>query len=122
MIICRISTGLDSAEIVEQFTGRARKSHRGDGFMDVSWSELVRLEPRLKTLLQHAKSYQGGEGFCANKVWYGGDFLALRERMSRLVGWDRKTGYFILGTSEAYDIAYDKLYSALPDCQHEGLC
>jgi len=61
--------------------------------------------------------------FCANEVWYGsGDDGGVRKRVSNLVGWDRKPDP-ILGSDEAYDVAYESLYEELPDCRHvAGAC
>lgn len=81
----------------------------------VTWKQLVAAEPRLALLLEEAKAVDGsGKHFCANRVWHERD--GLKWRMSDLVGWDRK-GDPLLGTSEAYDVAYRKIYDALPDCR-----
>jgi hypothetical protein len=55
--------------------------------------------------------------FCANHLWYR-DF---KPEVTRLVGWLRK-GHPVLGTSQAYNTAYQTLWEILPDCRHEGLC
>jgi len=83
----------------------------------MTWEQMVTIEPRLLTLYKKAKSYKPTEGFCAHQVWYG--HYGLKSQMFKLVGFCA-TG--ILGTPEAYDIAYDKIYNALPDCQHDGWC
>lgn len=93
--------------------------------MEITWRLLVKLEPGLNELYKEAKSIkpEPGKVFCANVVWYaespGG--RDMKQRLCRLVGWDRR-GDGILGTSEAYDVAYDKIYSALPDCQGKCGC
>ena len=87
---------------------------------------------------------QQDEDWCRNRVWYE----VLKPQLVRTVGWvreliapsrecelrsctieelleerakGRKDDPF-LRTEEAYDIAYDHLYSVLPDCRHEGPC
>jgi hypothetical protein len=88
--------------------------------MTVTFEELARMEPVLRALLKEARAYRRkrGPSFCANGVWYapGG----LKQRLSGLVGWGRKwrlpPGH-LLGTEEAYDVAYDTIYAALPDCR-----
>jgi hypothetical protein len=73
--------------------------------------------------MSQIREVRDDENFCANEVWYGkGHDGGVRERVSRLVGWDRRPDP-VLGTEEAYDVAYDALYEELPDCKHsEGLC
>jgi len=79
------------------------------------------LEPRLATLLKEAESYpKKNPGFCATDVWYGYECIGLKERLVRLVGWGRLGEDKVLGLSEAYDEAYDRIYQALPDCQHKN--
>jgi hypothetical protein len=80
----------------------------------ITWQQIVRAEPRLIVLLQEAKSVDDTDPhFCANEVWYaqGG----LRDRLTELVGWGAQNP--VLRTSEAYDVAYNKVYGALPDCK-----
>jgi len=98
--------------------------------MDISgdklWDLLVRLEPKLDEIFRTAKLVKDDESknwFCANAVWYGyGQSRprnGLKQQMSRLVGWDsvhKKDP--ILGSSEAYDVATDKIYDELPSCRN----
>jgi hypothetical protein len=82
----------------------------------LSWKELTVLEPRLLALYKEAKAIRDDRSkssFCANRVWYLGH---LRESVSELVGSDAK--HPRLSTSEAYDIAYHKIYNALPYCRN----
>ena len=83
------------------------------------FTDLCILEPQLLDLAQEAAnvSSRGKPQFCANAVWYAG---GLKERLCKLVGWDRKP-HPVLGTEEAYDVAYDTCYNALPDCR-DCLC
>ena len=84
-----------------------------------TWEQLVKIEPRLKAILGEAQAVSSDDDphFCANAVWYAG---GLKERLCKLVGWDRKP-HPVLGTEEAYDVAYDTCYNALPDCR-DCLC
>ncbi len=88
-----------------------------------AFDELAALEPRLAALLAEAQGYHATRprGFCANAVFYGypGHRPGLKRRLSELVGHvsDREG---VLGTSDAYDVAYHTVYQALPDCKHRG--
>ena len=79
---------------------------------------MVAIEPKLLTLFEKASSYKAKENFCTNKIWYGPD--GLRQKLSRLVGFGACKRQ--LRTSQAYDLAYTKIYNALPDCRHDGYC
>jgi hypothetical protein len=84
-----------------------------------TFDELLALEPRLGILLREAKAYQRRKGFCANSVWYGYDGSGgLKGRLLMLVGWERRPRHEILSTEAAYDVAYETIYHALPDCNH----
>lgn len=84
----------------------------------MTWEEMAAIEPKLLTLLEKAQSYKSREGFCANKIWYGPN--GLRQKLTRLVGFGASKRQ--LRTAQAYDLAYSKIYNALPDCQHDGYC
>jgi hypothetical protein len=89
----------------------------------LTFKDLVALEPRLQPLLDEARSYHQNTAadFCANAVWYGYfDSRGLKERMSRLVGYEVPKSVGILSTEEAYDVAYDTIYQALPNCRACG--
>lgn len=90
-----------------------------------TWAQLVELEPQLQALLDEATTTDGsGEHFCANRVWYGSarNRNGLKERLCRLVGWDirRRGGPVLLSSEAAYDVAYETIYDALPDCRECG--
>jgi hypothetical protein len=89
----------------------------------LTWRALTRLEPRLRDLLAEARSHHLNRSldFCANAVWYGylGFRPGLKARLVRLVGCRAEKGGD-LRTSEAYDLAYQTIYQALPDCR--GWC
>jgi hypothetical protein len=86
---------------------------------------LARLEPRLRGLLAEARSYRRDRGpvFCANAVWYGySDHRpGLKDRLCRLVGLQAERGG-ALASSAAYDVAYETIYRALPDCRGRCAC
>jgi len=103
------------------FTGRPALDY-GTTAHTLTWRELVRREPRLAELLQEARTVDDSDPhFCANAVWYGyNGYAGLKGRLCQLVGWDADTDDPILRTPEAYDLAYDTIYDALPPCRHCG--
>lgn len=84
----------------------------------MTWEEIISTEPKLLALFEKAWSYKSWEGFCANSIWYGPN--GLRQKLSHLVGFGAAKHQ--LRTSQAYDLAYSKIYNALPDCRHDGYC
>lgn len=82
----------------------------------MTWSEIVKIAPELEELLTFAGwvSDPGGPHFCANRIWYG----LFKPRLLEMVGWESKIE--MLGTTEAYDLAYEKIYAALPHCRDCG--
>lgn len=91
----------------------------------LTFAHLVALEPELGDLLAEVASLKPDPSghFCANAAWYGYQQRpsGFRKRLSQLVG--HLSGLDgVLGTSRAYDIAYQTLYQALPDCRHGGCC
>lgn len=82
------------------------------------WPLIAKLEPRLNTVLAAARDVRdtGGGTFCANTAW--GQDGGLKDQMEPLVGWDRKNKGGFIATSDAYDIAYETIYNALPDCRN----
>lgn len=83
----------------------------------MTWKDIVRLEPRLADLLKEAQTVDGsGEHFCANRIWYGTPpDHGMKGRLQYLVGLMAANPK--LRTSEAYDLAYQTIYRALPDCR-----
>lgn len=85
----------------------------------------MRLDPRINELLKEAQDQcdtGAGDYYCANAIWFGYEQyegLGLKERLCDLVGWERVSKQYmgVLGGHEAYDIAYAKIYDALPDCR-----
>lgn len=86
----------------------------------LTWAKVINLEPALKRLLEEIRRVKDDKrrrSFCANNVWYGyGGYRGFKEPMHSLVGWEARNAE--LRTMEAYDLVYEKLYSALPDCRN----
>jgi hypothetical protein len=96
----------------------------------LDWATLVNLEPRLADLLRAAQNVEDdgkSSYFCGNAVWFGyNGHLGLKPRLVGLVGFDRRgvlaCDDLRLYDSPAYDVAYSKVYSALPPCRGECGC
>jgi hypothetical protein len=98
------------------------------GPIRAGFRDLVCAEPRLKTLYHRAASLRivapFRPRFCANAAWYGyGRYRhkGIKPVLLPLVGWDRK-GHELLGNHHAYDIAYQTIYEAIPDCRKRCAC
>lgn len=79
-------------------------------------------EPRLISLLVEAAATRDDDPddyFCANEVFfrYRNPRAGLKWRLSKLVGHYADTIDPVLRTSEAYDVVYERIYEALPDCR-----
>jgi hypothetical protein len=86
---------------------------------ELTWDDLVVIEPALAELLAEIKAVSSHENFCANLVWYGyGGRPGFKKRMSLLVGYYARKPE--LRTMDAYDVAYETCYDLLPDCRHDG--
>ena len=78
--------------------------------------ELLDLEPRLSDLLHDALQGEDKPDYCADEYWY----REIKPRLLKIVGWYAETDNEILKSSESYDISYQFIYSALPDCRHDN--
>ncbi len=90
-----------------------------------TFAELESPEPVLSALLVEAKSHDGRDPrFCANAVWYGyNGHPGLKPRLLTVVGWERLDGrHDVLSRPETYDVAYETIYAALPDCRDCNGC
>jgi hypothetical protein len=89
----------------------------------LTFAELAKREPRLLDLLAEAQAHHRNREpvFCANAVMLGypGFQPGLKNRLRRLVGWEAGQGG-MLRTREAYDLAFQTIYQALPDCRRCG--
>lgn len=98
----------------------------------VTFADLCELEPRLAALARTIKAVAATLArtrvWCANGVWYGYGRHphGFKDRLCLLVGWDRRSVHpdpasnARLRSEEAYSVAYDALYSILPDCRNCG--
>jgi len=78
-----------------------------------SWPALVKADPRLLCLLKEVQEVDGsGQHYCANLIWV----RSFKPRLTNLVGWS-VSAHPMLGSRQAYDCAYTKIYEALPDCR-----
>lgn len=80
------------------------------------------LEPRVLALFVEAATTTAapGEMFCANAAFFGYRLpreRSFKRRLCRLVGWDAEWQHPELVTEKAYDVCYDRIYEALPDCR-----
>jgi hypothetical protein len=76
----------------------------------ITWAEITRIEPRLDALFEEARAVKYDPEFCTNRIWYE----LFKPRLVHLVGHEARDTR--IGTMRAYDIAYDKIYNALPPC------
>lgn len=89
-----------------------------------TWEVLIMDEPRLAELLAKTEAIKDDgstSAFCANSHWYGRAGQAgLKQELVELVGWARHrgVGYGYLWDSASYDVAYETIYAALPDCRN----
>lgn len=82
------------------------------------------LEPALIALYIRAAATVDDDPdyFCANDVFFGHHRpidASLKRQVSKLVGWYADPfRHSDLRTQEAYDVVYDRIYNALPDCRN----
>ena len=88
----------------------------GNAIKKLTWNKLIKSEPQLLALYKEAKAVDGrAEHFCANNVWYE----HFKPRLFPLVGWECRNPE--IRTQEAWDLAYETIYEALPPCR-DCLC
>jgi hypothetical protein len=76
----------------------------------MTWGRLIELEPRLRALYNRALTIRNGKRrFDALGLWIGQGCDGMKDEMTALVGWGRKDSPE-LGTNEAYDVAYEKIF------------
>jgi hypothetical protein len=84
----------------------------------MDWEDMVKIEPALARLLKdvEAADRHGIRAFCGVTAWHGsGGRLGLKMRMYQLAGFGSSNAG--LRTREAYEVALEKLYNALPPCR-----
>lgn len=83
----------------------------------LTWETLIAIDPFFDGLLSGIEGIElePGERFCANDTWY----KKYKPLILRRVGWHAPNyAPGILRTERAYDIVYQKLYDALPNCRN----
>lgn len=83
----------------------------------ITWETIIAIDPYFDDLLREIEGIEQGENFCANNVWY----KRYKPIVLRRVGWYAPNyAPEILKTERAYEIVYEKLYDALPNCKGCG--
>ena len=81
----------------------------------ITWDEIVRRAPILGALYKIARNFKTYPGYDKLDVWYGFDGrLGFKPILVEVVG-VAVNHDSVLRTSEAYDIAYQKIFGALPE-------
>lgn len=81
--------------------------------MTITWEEMVALEPGLGQLLATVSKAKLAKGQCKDDIWYG--IWGYKRTLVKLAGNGARVE--ALRSSQAYDAAYEKLYSSLPKCE-----
>jgi len=86
----------------------------------ITWERLVQLQPRLIDLYRRALAADTSNENCWLDVWFGRDSgYGLKGEMSKLVGWDApRNAPSELTTDIAYEVAYNHILSAIPQCRN----
>jgi hypothetical protein len=87
-----------------------------------AWERLVDLEPRLQELFDEACSPSiTARPYCRMAAWYGPGPDGLKVRLARLVGLGAEQPG-LLTSVEAYRVAYETVFAALPECDENCSC
>lgn len=81
----------------------------------ITWERICRLNPLMRNLYEEAKSIKDDKRkkrFCANVIWEN----QLKPYMVNHVGWNSPIPE--LRSSLVYNITYEKIYNALPNCRN----
>jgi hypothetical protein len=84
----------------------------------MDWDDMVKVEPALARLLKDVvvADHHHTRVFCGVTAWHGsGGRPGLKMRMYQLAGFGSSNAD--LRTREAYEVALEKLYNALPPCR-----
>ena len=104
--------------VTNVFSDGIRRRREAGGVENLTFDEICRIEPELRTLARLArgehKRARGSEFYCANAVWY----QDLKPVLVRLVGWHARSRE--LRSSAIYDLACDTIYRLLPNCRKCG--
>jgi hypothetical protein len=107
----------------EEVVGLDQRWRRRGRAQQPIWEELMAREPRLGHLLTVLSAVKdpGGRSFCANAIWAGSaGFPGFKRHLTALVGWGAEQDDPLLRSEAAYEVAYSRLYGALPPCRHCG--
>ena len=82
----------------------------------MTWASLVARAPVLAEVQQDVLLVrdEGGPAFCANRTWY----VNFAPQLAALIGPQADTADAILRTRQAHEVAYQHLFSLLPDCRN----
>lgn len=91
-----------------------REGHKAPVF-NLDWDEMVAIEPGLGALYREVRSLKdpGGSCFCAEMLWH----RRYKARLAWLVGFRTHSDDMRLRTMAAYDVAFEKIYGAMPACR-----
>lgn len=81
----------------------------------LTWKRICELCPLMLRLFEQARAVKDDKRkrrFCANDIWYN----QFKPYMVNHVGWHSSIPE--LQSSLAYNITYEKIYEALPDCRN----
>jgi len=99
---------LAETELVRNWTEQRRK---------IAFDDLAQLEPRLQSHYERARDMRGTRKFCEVTAWDGHRPAGgLKAEVSKLVGWYRPDKEPVLGSDQAYEVAYRHIRLALPEC------
>jgi hypothetical protein len=85
----------------------------------LTWEELVEMEPRLADLLKRCtEAGRGLRSFCYEIAWFGpSGNTGFKAEFKQLVGHFAENRHPRLTTQYAYELGYQTLLSALPECR-----
>ena len=84
-----------------------------DAGLSFDWVSLIEIEPRLAELYEEVRKLKdpGGGYFCAETIWH----RRIKPQLVALVGFRAHAPR--LRSMAAYDLAFEKLYGAMPPCR-----
>jgi hypothetical protein len=105
--------------LVSTIADHERSQELEDG-KQPAWERLAELEPRLQDLRREASWRAAARSpFCRFEAWYGR--AGLKVRLSRLVGLGAEQPG-LLNSVAAYQVVYETLFAALPECDEDCPC
>lgn len=91
------------------------REHSKTSAFDLDWEELAAIEPGLVALHDEVRRLKdpGGPCFCVETLWH----RRYKARLAWLVGFRTHNDDPRLRTMAAYDVAFEKIYNAMPACR-----